>query len=181
MPRSVWFAILAVAILGGGAAVLLWPRPVAAPPHAKTPASTTSPSSPAAPSFQKHGHSRLPQNGKIRDPFDLVRAYFTAVAAGDYRQAYAYFSPNLQKSESYASFKANFAGVTAVSYHAASVERNVVGGGNFTFIFQVPYTVTRASGSAAYTARLRCVDLSGGVGTPQWRIESLTLTPTGTS
>lgn len=180
MPRSAWYAILVVVLLGGATA-LLWPRPAVAPPHAETPAGTKSPSSPTAPSFQKHGHSRLPQSGKIRDPFDLVRAYFTAVAAGDYRQAYAYFSPNLQKSESYARFKANFAGVTAVSYNAAAVERNVVGGGNFTFIFQVPYTVTRASGSAAYTARLRCVDLSGGVGTPQWRIESLTLTPVGTS
>jgi hypothetical protein len=114
--------------------------------------------------------------GKIDNAFTLVQDYFGALTSGDYHRAYAFLSPNLQKNMTYQSFAGRFTNVTSIHYDPSSLR--IAGAGNFSYIFTTSYTTHgRSPSTASFTARLRCVNLSGGAGSPDWRIESLDVQP----
>lgn len=106
-----------------------------------------------------------------RDVDTLVRLFFSSLKDGKQAAAYACLSPALQKTIGYQAFAAEFKDLAA--YDISSLR--VVGAGNFSLVVQVPYTI--AGHSRPHVATLQCVNLTGGYGPPDWKVQSLSTRP----
>ncbi|HUW64984.1 MAG TPA: hypothetical protein VMW83_09860 [Spirochaetia bacterium] len=165
MKRRTTVFLILVCAVAAILAVIYWshktavntgaPAPAAKPPSSSTPAVTP----PAVPKVT------------ATDPYKLVGLYFSSLKDGDFPGAYAYFSPDLRKTLTYQAFVAGFKGSSLTSFNSSSPR--VVGAGNISLVVQVPYTLSGTAGDVAYTATLRCVNITPGTAQADWRVESL--------
>ena len=105
----------------------------------------------------------------------LVRLFFSPLQTGNWAGAYAYLSPDLQKTLGYQAFVADFQDSRVNTYDVSSLQ--IVAAGNFSEELRVPYTLAGSPSAGSYVATLRCVNITGGYGQPDWRVQSLSLGP----
>lgn len=151
-------------------ATILWSHKTAVnkvPPTLKTPNTSTPMVTPPA----------LPKV-TATDAYKLIDLYFSSLKEGNFPAAYAYLSPDLQKTLTYQAFVSGFHASRLSAYNSASLK--VIGAGNFSLMVQVPFTLSGSAGNSAQVAVLRCVNISPGVDQPDWRVESLSYQPAGT-
>jgi hypothetical protein len=110
--------------------------------------------------------------------YKLIDLYFSSLKEGNFPAAYAYLSPDLKKTLTYQSFVSGFHGSRLNAYNSASLK--IIGAGNFSLMVQVPFTLSGSAGDSAQVAVLSCVNISSGVGQPDWRVESFRYQPAGT-
>lgn len=112
---------------------------------------------------------------KAKNADTLVRLFFSPLQTGNWAGAYAYLSPDLQKTLGYQTFVADFQGSRVNTYDVSSLQ--IVAAGNFSEELRVPYTLAGSPSAGSYVATLRCVNITGGYGQPDWRVQSLSLGP----
>ena len=168
--RTTVFLIAVCAVAAVLAGVYLYRK---TPVNTGTPAAPNSGGYPSSPPASSAPAPTIPAAPKVKatSPYKLIGLYFSSLQEGDFPGAYAYLSPDLQKTLTYQAYLAGFHGSRLTGYDSSSLR--VVGAGNISLVVQVSYTLSGPAGTATHTVVLRCLNIEPGAANPDWRIESI--------